>query len=91
MDMQYLARGTFTGKAIRLATRQVFSEARPGVAKVAVVITDGQTDPSDVAELESAVSEASTAPHNIEMHAVGIHPQDLQVKTTKIKKNMTKS
>lgn len=68
-SMTYLGEGTFTGSAIQKAN-QVFKLARPGVRKVAIVITDGQADKRDVMSLESAVSEAQRA--NIEMFVIGV-------------------
>ncbi len=67
--MTYLGEGTFTGSAIRQAT-QVFRAARPGVKKVAIIITDGQADKRDVVSLESAVAEAQGS--NIEMFVIGV-------------------
>lgn len=68
--MTYMGEGTYTGTAIRKATREAFRTARSGVSKVAVVITDGQTDERDSVKLEIAVREAHAA--NIEMFALGI-------------------
>lgn len=68
--MTYMGEGTYTGTAIRKATREAFRSARSGVAKVIVVITDGQTDTRDSVKLEIAVREAHAA--NIEMFALGI-------------------
>lgn len=39
----------------------MFRVARPGVRKVAVVITDGQTDHRDTVKIEDAVEEAHSA------------------------------
>ncbi len=47
-----------------------FFSARPGVRKVAIVITDGQTDKREPVKLDIAVREAHAA--NIEMYALGI-------------------
>lgn len=66
----YLGEGTYTGSAIRKATQEAFFSARPGVRKVAIVITDGQTDKRDPIKLDTAVREAHAA--NIEMYALGI-------------------
>lgn len=68
--MTYMGEGTYTGTAIRKATREAFRSARLGVAKVIVVITDGQTDERDSVKLEIAVREAHAA--NVEMFALGI-------------------
>ncbi|KAF5897050.1 collagen alpha-1(XXVIII) chain-like, partial [Clarias magur] len=68
--MTYMGEGTYTGTAIRKATREAFRTARSGVSKVAVVITDGQTDERDSVKLEIAVREGHAA--NIEMFALGI-------------------
>ncbi|GAA6087742.1 collagen alpha-1(XXVIII) chain, partial [Tachysurus ichikawai] len=68
--MTYMGEGTYTGTAIRKATREAFRNARPGVTKVIVVITDGQTDERESVKLEIAVREAHAA--NIEMFALGI-------------------
>ncbi|CAB1333421.1 unnamed protein product [Coregonus sp. 'balchen'] len=61
--------GTFTGSAIHQAN-QVFRAARPGVRKVAIVITDGQADERDSVRLEEAVKEANGS--NIEMFVIGV-------------------
>lgn len=71
-SMTYLGEGTFTGSAIQQAN-QVFRAARPGVRKVAIIITDGQADRRDVVSLESAVSEAQRG--NIEMFVIGVANQ----------------
>ncbi|XP_056283164.1 collagen, type XXVIII, alpha 2a [Pseudoliparis swirei] len=68
--MPYMGEGTYTGTAIRKATREAFFSARPGVRKVAIVITDGQTDERESVKLGIAVREAHAA--NIEMYALGI-------------------
>lgn len=68
--MPYLGEGTYTGTAIRKATQEAFFSARPGVRKVAIVITDGQTDKRESVKLDIAVREAHAA--NIEMYALGI-------------------
>ncbi|XP_051519555.1 collagen alpha-1(XXVIII) chain-like [Myxocyprinus asiaticus] len=67
--MPYLGEGTFTGSAIRRAT-QLFQAARPGVRKVAVVLTDGQADKRDAVKLEEAAEEAHDA--GIEIFVIGI-------------------
>lgn len=68
--MSYIGEGTYTGTAIRKATQEAFSNARPAVSKVAIVITDGQTDKREPVKLDIAVREAHAA--NIEMYALGI-------------------
>uniref|UniRef100_A0AAX7T200 Collagen, type XXVIII, alpha 2a n=1 Tax=Astatotilapia calliptera TaxID=8154 RepID=A0AAX7T200_ASTCA len=68
--MLYMGEGTYTGTAIRKATQEAFFSARPGVRKVAIVITDGQTDKREPVKLDVAVREAHAA--NIEMYALGI-------------------
>lgn len=68
-SMIYLGEGTFTGSAIQQAN-QAFKVARPGVRKVAIIITDGQADKRDVVSLDSAVLEAQRA--NIEMFVIGV-------------------
>ncbi|XP_029315236.1 LOW QUALITY PROTEIN: collagen, type XXVIII, alpha 2a [Cottoperca gobio] len=66
----YMGEGTYTGTAIRKTTQEAFFSARPGVRKVAIVITDGQTDKRESVKLDIAVREAHAA--NIEMYALGI-------------------
>ncbi|XP_055493958.1 collagen, type XXVIII, alpha 2a isoform X3 [Leucoraja erinacea] len=68
--MLYIGEGTYTGTAIRKATQEAFYGARPGVKKVAIVLTDGQADRRDTVKLDVAVREAHAA--NIEMFAIGI-------------------
>ncbi|XP_068876827.1 collagen alpha-1(XXVIII) chain-like isoform X6 [Aphelocoma coerulescens] len=68
--MQYMGEGTYTGTAIRKATQEGFSGARAGVRKVALVLTDGQTDRREAVKLDLVVREAHAA--NIEMYAIGI-------------------
>ncbi|XP_049439428.1 collagen, type XXVIII, alpha 1b isoform X2 [Epinephelus fuscoguttatus] len=68
-SMTYLGEGTFTGSAIQQAN-QVFKAARPGVRKVAIIITDGQADKRDTVSLERAVSEAQGS--NIETIVIGV-------------------
>ncbi|XP_042597644.1 collagen, type XXVIII, alpha 1b [Cyprinus carpio] len=67
--MPYIGEGTYTGSGIRKAN-EIFRFARRGVKKVAVVITDGQTDHRDTVKLEDAVREAHSA--NITMLAIGV-------------------
>uniref|UniRef100_A0A674DTY6 Collagen alpha-1(XXVIII) chain n=1 Tax=Salmo trutta TaxID=8032 RepID=A0A674DTY6_SALTR len=66
----YIGEGTHTGTAIRKATQDAFYSSRKGVSKVAIVITDGQTDKREPVKLDIAVREAHAA--NIEMYALGI-------------------
>uniref|UniRef100_A0A8C8K8V3 Collagen alpha-1(XXVIII) chain n=1 Tax=Oncorhynchus tshawytscha TaxID=74940 RepID=A0A8C8K8V3_ONCTS len=68
--MSYVGEGTYTSTAIRKATQEAFYSARTGVRKVAIVITDGQTDKREPVKLDIAVREAHAA--NIEMYALGI-------------------
>uniref|UniRef100_A0A4W3IZI3 Collagen alpha-1(XXVIII) chain n=1 Tax=Callorhinchus milii TaxID=7868 RepID=A0A4W3IZI3_CALMI len=68
--MMYIGEGTYTGTAIRKATQEGFYGTRPGVKKVAIVLTDGQTDKRETVKLDFAVREAHAA--NIEMYAIGI-------------------
>ncbi|KAI4897608.1 hypothetical protein NFI96_009506, partial [Prochilodus magdalenae] len=73
-NMPYLGEGTFTGRAIRRATR-LFQASRPGVRKVAVVITDGLADRRDNVQLKYAVDGAHAA--GIEMFVIGVvNPSD---------------
>ncbi|KAF4076090.1 hypothetical protein AMELA_G00226410 [Ameiurus melas] len=67
--MTYMGEGTYTGSAIHQAN-QLFLSARPGVQKVAVLITDGQTDQRDVVKLEDAVRDARSS--NVEMFVIGV-------------------
>lgn len=69
-NMPYMGEGTYTGTAIRKATQEAFYSSRVGVSKVAIVITDGQTDKREPVKLDIAVREAHAA--NIEMFALGI-------------------
>ncbi|XP_061571724.1 collagen alpha-1(XXVIII) chain-like [Cololabis saira] len=69
-NIPYLGEGTYTGTAIRKATQEAFYSSRSGVSKVAIVITDGQTDRREPVKLDLAVREAHAA--NIEMFALGI-------------------
>ncbi|XP_072109510.1 uncharacterized protein [Mobula birostris] len=68
-DMQYLGEGTYTGTAIETAN-QVFKLARKEARKVAIVITDGQTDMRDPTDLEIAVKEAHSV--HTEVFTIGI-------------------
>ncbi|KAK5855504.1 hypothetical protein PBY51_005601 [Eleginops maclovinus] len=67
--MPYLGEGTFTGSAIHRAN-QLFQASRPGVRKVAVVLTDGQADHRDAMQFE----ETATVAHEqgIEMFVIGV-------------------
>ncbi|XP_059365908.1 collagen alpha-1(XXVIII) chain-like [Carassius carassius] len=67
--MPYLGEGTFTGSAIHQAT-QLFRVARPGIRKIAVVLTDGLADKRDSVRLKDAAEEAHNA--GIEIFVVGI-------------------
>uniref|UniRef100_A0A8C9V888 VWFA domain-containing protein n=1 Tax=Scleropages formosus TaxID=113540 RepID=A0A8C9V888_SCLFO len=53
--MPYMGEGTYTGTAIRRATQEAFYSTRSGVRKVAIVITDGQTDKREPVKLDIAV------------------------------------
>lgn len=68
-QMPYLGEGTFTGSAIHRAT-QLFQASRPGVRKVALVLTDGQADPRDVMQFEDTSREAHAK--GVEMFAIGV-------------------
>ncbi|XP_069571232.1 collagen, type XXVIII, alpha 1a [Brachyistius frenatus] len=67
--MPYLGEGTFTGSAIHRAN-QLFRAARPGVRKVALVLTDGQADPRDVMQFEETAAVAHA--EGIEMFVIGV-------------------
>uniref|UniRef100_UPI0037E800F0 collagen, type XXVIII, alpha 1a n=1 Tax=Semicossyphus pulcher TaxID=241346 RepID=UPI0037E800F0 len=67
--MPYLGEGTFTGSAIHRA-HQLFQASRPGVRKVAVVLTDGQADPRDAMQFEETATDAHT--DGIEMLVIGV-------------------
>ncbi|MBN3282199.1 COSA1 protein, partial [Polyodon spathula] len=68
-SMTYLGEGTYTASAIKRAT-QIFQASRPGVRKVAILITDGQADRRDPVKLEAAVREAHFA--KIEIFVIGV-------------------
>uniref|UniRef100_A0A2K6G3S5 Collagen alpha-1(XXVIII) chain n=1 Tax=Propithecus coquereli TaxID=379532 RepID=A0A2K6G3S5_PROCO len=68
-NMQYLGEGTYTATALQ-AANDMFEDARPGVKKVALVITDGQTDSRDKKKLTEAVKNASDA--NVEIFVIGV-------------------
>ncbi|KAF0024660.1 hypothetical protein F2P81_023462 [Scophthalmus maximus] len=67
--MPYLGEGTFTGSAIHRAS-ELFRASRPGVRKVAVVLTDGQADPRDIKQFEETATEAHA--QGIEIFVVGV-------------------
>ncbi|XP_070777830.1 collagen, type XXVIII, alpha 1a [Enoplosus armatus] len=67
--MPYLGEGTFTGSAIHRAN-QLFKASRPGVRKVAVVLTDGQADPRDIMQFEETATEAHAK--GTEMFVIGV-------------------
>lgn len=67
--MPYLGEGTFTGSALRTAT-ELFQVARPGVRKVALVLTDGQADRRDSVKVEDAAAQAHTA--GVEVYVIGV-------------------
>lgn len=67
--MQYLGEGTFAGSAIHRAN-QLFRASRPGVRKVALVLTDGQADPRDVVRFDVAAAESHA--RGIEMFVIGV-------------------
>ncbi|KAJ4920143.1 hypothetical protein JOQ06_024680 [Pogonophryne albipinna] len=68
-NMPYLGEGTFTGSAIHRAN-QLFQVSRPGVRKVAVVLTDGQADPRDLMQFEETAAVAHE--QGIEMFVIGV-------------------
>ncbi|XP_035808673.2 collagen, type XXVIII, alpha 1a isoform X1 [Amphiprion ocellaris] len=67
--MPYLGEGTFTGSAIHRAN-QLFQASRPGVRKVAVVLTDGLADLRDIMQFEETSTEAHA--EGIEVFVVGV-------------------
>ncbi|XP_034747782.1 collagen, type XXVIII, alpha 1a [Etheostoma cragini] len=67
--MPYLGEGTFTGSAIHRAN-QLFLASRPGVRKVAVVLTDGLADARDVMQFEETSTEAHA--EGVEMFVIGV-------------------
>lgn len=68
-NMQYLGEGTYTATALHAANR-IFEAARPGVKKVALVITDGQTDTRDKKNLTEVVQKARDI--NVEIFVIGV-------------------
>uniref|UniRef100_A0A8C0YZ74 Collagen type XXVIII alpha 1 chain n=1 Tax=Canis lupus familiaris TaxID=9615 RepID=A0A8C0YZ74_CANLF len=68
-NMQYLGEGTYTATALHEANH-MFEAARPGVKKVALVITDGQTDSRDEKNLTEVVKRASDI--NVEIFVIGV-------------------
>ncbi|XP_070471800.1 collagen alpha-1(XXVIII) chain isoform X2 [Equus przewalskii] len=68
-NMQYLGEGTYTATALH-AANHMFEAARPGVKKVALVITDGQTDTRDEKNLTEVVKNASDA--SVEIFVIGV-------------------
>ncbi|ELV12063.1 Collagen alpha-1(XXVIII) chain [Tupaia chinensis] len=68
-NMQYLGEGTYTATALQ-AANDMFKDARPGVKKVALVITDGQTDSRDKKKLTEVVKNASDT--NVEIFVIGV-------------------
>ncbi|KAG8005001.1 Collagen alpha-1(XXVIII) chain [Nibea albiflora] len=71
--MPYMGEGTFTGSAIHRANL-LFQASRPGVRKVAVVLTDGNADERDIMNFEETAAEA----HNegIEVFTIGVMDKD---------------
>lgn len=67
--MPYLGEGTFTGSAVRRAG-QLFQASRPGVHKVAVLLTDGQADRRDAVHPEEAAAEVHAA--GVEVFVIGV-------------------
>lgn len=68
-NMQYLGEGTYTATALH-AANDMFEAARPGVKKVALVITDGQTDTRDEKNLKEVVKNARDI--NVEIFVIGV-------------------
>uniref|UniRef100_G1QBU6 Collagen alpha-1(XXVIII) chain n=1 Tax=Myotis lucifugus TaxID=59463 RepID=G1QBU6_MYOLU len=68
-NMQYLGEGTYTATALDEAN-QMFKAARPGVKKVALVITDGQTDTRDKKNLTEVVKNARDT--KVEIYVIGV-------------------
>ncbi|XP_046690053.1 collagen, type XXVIII, alpha 1b isoform X1 [Silurus meridionalis] len=68
-QMPYMGEGTYTGSALNQAN-QLFRSGRPGVRKVALLITDGQMDRRDVFKLEDVVRDAHAS--GVEMFVIGM-------------------
>ncbi|KAG8519877.1 Collagen alpha-1(XXVIII) chain [Galemys pyrenaicus] len=68
-NMQYLGEGTYTATALHEANH-MFEAARPGVKKVALVITDAQTDTRDANNLTRVVKDASD--NSVEIFVIGV-------------------
>uniref|UniRef100_A0A8C9PP80 Collagen alpha-1(XXVIII) chain n=1 Tax=Spermophilus dauricus TaxID=99837 RepID=A0A8C9PP80_SPEDA len=68
-NMQYLGEGTYTATALQ-AANDMFKSARPGIKKVALVITDGQTDSRDEKNLTEVVKEAKDT--GVEIFVIGV-------------------
>uniref|UniRef100_A0AAY4EQ84 Collagen, type XXVIII, alpha 1b n=1 Tax=Denticeps clupeoides TaxID=299321 RepID=A0AAY4EQ84_9TELE len=71
--MPYLGEGTFTGSAIH-KTIELFRDSRPGVRKVALVLTDGQADRRDAVRLEDAAARSHA--EGIEIFVIGVASQN---------------
>ncbi|XP_042104332.1 collagen alpha-1(XXVIII) chain isoform X2 [Ovis aries] len=68
-NMQYLGEGTYTATALH-AANSMFEAAKPGVKKVALVITDGQTDTRDEKNLTEVVRNARDI--SVEIFVIGV-------------------
>uniref|UniRef100_G1TZK2 Collagen type XXVIII alpha 1 chain n=1 Tax=Oryctolagus cuniculus TaxID=9986 RepID=G1TZK2_RABIT len=68
-NMQYLGEGTYTATALQ-AANNMFKDARPGIEKVALVITDGQRDSRDPKNLTEVVKEARNI--SVETFVIGV-------------------
>ncbi|XP_071071261.1 collagen alpha-1(XXVIII) chain isoform X2 [Dasypus novemcinctus] len=68
-SMQYLGEGTYTGLALQKANL-MFQDARSGVKKVALVITDGQTNDQDKQFLAEEVKKSSDI--SVETFVIGV-------------------
>ncbi|XP_037692692.1 collagen alpha-1(XXVIII) chain isoform X1 [Choloepus didactylus] len=68
-NMQYLGEGTYTGLALQKANL-MFQDARPGVKKVALVITDGQTNDQDKHFLDEEVKKSNDI--SVETFVIGV-------------------
>ncbi|XP_008419453.1 collagen, type XXVIII, alpha 1a [Poecilia reticulata] len=67
--MPFLGEGTFTGSAM-LQARKVFRDSRPHVRRVAVVLTDVQSDQRDLVQFKETASE--THAEGIEVLIIGV-------------------